>query len=129
MADPRVPNIEDRITAAFERVVTTAERVGLPIATFAVGAWAIFLSDRTQIAVLPWLGVTLILASLAAYVWLTARSTIKVQSPPPPIPSELKELMEWMVNEITIQAKWARARLEEQGALLTKDAGEAQSTD
>src|SRR3977135_2194204 len=96
-------SLEDRLTKTFEKVATTAERVGIPISTFAVGAITIGISSRVQISILPWLGTGLILASLATYVWLTSRSTIRVESPPPPIPLELKEQIDWMRDELTAQ--------------------------
>lgn len=111
---PKPDAIERRATEAFERVAKTAERVGIPIATFAVGAvtlWLSTLSKMANITVLPWLGSALILASLATYVWLTERSTIRVQSPTAPIPTELKEVMDWMRGEIEKQGDWARNQL------------------
>jgi hypothetical protein len=105
-------SIEDRLTKAFEGVATTAERVGIPVATFALGAITIGISSRVQISILPWLGTGLILASLVTYVWLTSRSTIRVLSPPPPIPVDLKEQLEWMREELSRQNRWLRRELE-----------------
>ena len=102
--------IEDRATRTFERVVTITERVGIPVATFAMGALTLGISTQfAEIPQLPWLGTILMLASLVTYVWLTARSTIKVQPPPAPIPIELKELIDWMKEEISKQNEWKRS--------------------
>jgi hypothetical protein len=98
------------VYSGYAQGVTPLERIGIPVATLGVGVWAIYLSDRTQITIISWLGATLILASLVAYVWLTTRSTIKV--PPPRIPMELKVLIDWMVNDITMQLRETKDRLE-----------------
>lgn len=98
----------DRAARAFERVASTTERVGIPVATFAVGAVTIFLSTIVPINILPWLGAALILASLGTYLWLTARSTIKMESPPRPIQGELKDVIDWMMGEITESRNSAR---------------------
>ena len=92
----------------FGQVTDIVERVGIPVATFAAGAITLWLSSKTSLAQLPWLGTGLILASLATYVWLTARSTVKVQSPPAPIPVELQEQLDWMRNQIDIHNQWLR---------------------
>jgi hypothetical protein len=94
---------EERLTQSFERVATTTERVGIPAATFAIGSTALIVSALPygkEVWVLPWLGATLILAALVTYIWLTARSTIRVQLPPPPIPVELQEQLQWMRDQI-----------------------------
>jgi len=92
----------------FEHVANIAERVGIPVATFAAGAITLWLSSKSSIPQLPWLGTVLILASLATYVWLTARSTIRIQSPPAPISSDLKEQLDWMREQIDTHNQWLR---------------------
>jgi|SRR5882724_4646684 hypothetical protein len=92
----------------FEHVANVAERVGIPIATFAAGAITLWLSSKATIPQLPWLGTVLILASLATYIWLTARSTIRVQSPPAPIPVELQQQLDWMREQIDGHNQWLR---------------------
>jgi hypothetical protein len=94
----------------FDRIVTTAERVGVPIATFALGAAVLLTSPMLAIPVLPWLGAVLVLAALATYVWLTARSTVRVETPTPPLPDEVRELLVWMQEEMRRQNEWARSR-------------------
>jgi len=101
-------NALDEGMKAFERVASTAERVGIPTATFAIGATTVGLSAKVPIEILPWLGTGLILASLGTYIWLTARSTIKVQLPPPPIPTELQAQLDWMRTQIDTQNTWIR---------------------
>ena len=103
--------IEERLTKAFERVASTAERVGIPAATFAAGAIALFLSTRSQIQVLPWVGAALILGALGVYAWLTARSTVKVEPPPRPIAQEVTIELEWLRSEIAKNNKWLREQL------------------
>ncbi len=102
--------IDERATEAFERVASTAERVGIPVATFACGAVTLFLSSQVGQTVpqLSWLGVLLIIASLGTYIWLTARSTSRVPVQATPVPEELKEVIEWMKNEISKQNEWNR---------------------
>lgn len=121
-----VSNTEPHVNA-LDRIVTTVERVGIPVATFAMGAWALFISTTVQLAVLPWLGAALILASLLTYVWLTARSTIKVTSPPPPVARELAETLAWMRDELGRQHEWARQR-ESARRQLGPGMGQASST-
>src|SRR3954451_10338453 len=104
---------EDRLARSFERVASTTERVGIPAATFAIGAIALIVSAyETNIWILPWLGTALILAALGTYIWLTSRSTIRVQLPPPPIPVELQEQLRWMREQLEGQNIWTRAVLE-----------------
>jgi len=107
-------NIEDRIAGSFERVATTAERVGIPVATFAIGAVAIGIASQAHLEILTWLGTALILASLGTYVWLTSRSTIRVQLPPPPIPTELEEQLRWLREQVEQHNSWMRGVLERQ---------------
>jgi hypothetical protein len=57
--------------------------------------------------------MVLIVAALATYIWLTERSTVRVPSPPPPLPPELVDLLLWMRLEITQQNEWSRARIKE----------------
>ena len=103
----------DSQTSTFDRVVSTVERVGIPVATLALGAMALWMSPVVQIPVLPWIGATLILAALATYVWLTSRSTLRVQSPPAPLSAELVEMLEWMRGEISKQNEWARRQAQD----------------
>jgi hypothetical protein len=102
--------IDQQFTTVFDHVVSTAERVGIPIATFGMGAWALFFSTTTTMPALAWVGGALIVAALATYVWLTERTTIRVQSPPSPLQPELVQLLEWMQYEVSRQAHWARER-------------------
>jgi hypothetical protein len=64
------------------------------------------------VPILPWLGTALILAALGTYVWLTARSTSRVQLPPRPIPTELQEVLVWMREQMEEQINWERKNLE-----------------
>jgi len=80
----------------FQREISAAERVGIPAATFALGALVLYLTTYMQLWILPWVGALLIFASLGTYIWLTARSTQKVRSLPPPIPKELHEQLAWL---------------------------------
>lgn len=97
----------------FERVSTTKEPVGIPACTFASGAVALIVSPHyTTVWILPWLGAALISAALGTYVWLTSRSTIRVQLPPPPIPVELQGQILWMRDQVEQQTVWTRATLE-----------------
>ena len=106
-------SVEDRFARSFERVASSTERVGIPAATFAVGAIALIVSAYVTIVwILPWLGTALILAALGTYVWLTSRSTIRVQLPPPPIPVELQEQLRWMRGQVDEQNRWMRTALE-----------------
>ena len=103
----------DRIERSFERVATTKERVGIPAATFAIGAVSLIVSPHyTAVWILPWLGAALIFAALATYVWLTSRSTIRVQLPPPPMSVELQGQLLWMRDQVQEQTVWTRATLE-----------------
>ena len=73
-------NAGDKIAAQFEKVAGVAERVGIPIATFAVGAIVLFLSAATtygkEITVLPILGAILIVTALGTYVfWVFSLSS------------------------------------------------------
>jgi len=113
MEQTHAHRLTETATTLFDRVVTTAERVGIPIATFGVGTWAIFFSVSGQVPVLAWLGAVLILASLGTYVWLTARSTIAVPSPPPPLPPEFTELLRWMRHELEREREWARSVIDD----------------
>ncbi len=104
--------MEERLLQTFERVASTTERVGIPAATFAIGAIALIVSAYvTTLWVLPWLGTGLILAALGTYVWLTSRSTVRVQLPPPPIPVELQEQLSWMREQVQQQNEWTRTHL------------------
>lgn len=103
---------EDRFNAALYKVASTTERFGIPATTFAAGAVTLIISTRSNIVSLPWLGTTLILASLATYIWLTSRSTVRVQLPPPPIPVELKEQLDWMRRQLTSQDVWMKTQLD-----------------
>ncbi len=109
--ETRLKETLDKLAEITKKVASTAERVGIPIATFAVGAVTLWLSTIIKLPVVPWLGAALILASLGTYIWLTGRFTIKVQSPPPPIPVELREIMDWMRKEIEKQNEWARSQM------------------
>ena len=125
----------DKITAQFEKVAGVTERVGIPIATFAVGTIVLFLSATygKEITLLPILGAILIVAALCTFVFFTWRSTVRVYGDPPPIPEELarelhwnrnelskrnaiplelKEQIEWMREEISKQQEWLRTRNE-----------------
>ena len=103
-------NSASPLTRAWEQIVSTAERVGVPIATFGVGAWAIFIaSARPELGLVVWLGSGLILASLGVYVWLTARGTMKAPPPPPiEMSDEMMKMLTWMREEISKQQAWAR---------------------
>jgi hypothetical protein len=117
---PAKGSFEDRLAQTFERVASTTERVGIPAATFAIGAIAVMVSsNQPKIWILPWLGTALILSALGTYIWLTSRSTIRVQLPPPPIPVELQEQLLWMREQVEQQNKWTRAALAEQLASRT----------
>jgi len=106
-------SVEDRLARSFERVASTTERVGIPAATFAIGAIALVVSAyETRVWILPWLGTALILAALGTYVWLTSRSTVRVQLPPPPMPLELQDQLRWMREQVQQQAEWTRTILE-----------------
>jgi len=128
-------NAGDKIAAQFEKVASVTERVGIPIATFTVGAIVIFLSATygKNINVLPILGAILIVAALGTYIFFTWRSTVRVYGDPPPIPEELakellwirnelsmrnaipqelREQIEWMRDEISKQQQWFRTRNE-----------------
>jgi hypothetical protein len=103
----------DVLVRPFERVSTTRERVGVPACTFAIGAVALIVSPHyAAVWLLPWIGAALIFAALGTYVWLTSRSTIRVQLPPPPIPVELQGQILWMRNQVQQQTEWTRATLE-----------------
>jgi hypothetical protein len=93
----------------FDHFVTTVERVGIPLATAAMGAYVLYVSPGSPITVLPYVGTALILAALATYVWLTARTTVKVPSPPAPLAPEVVALLAWMQKEISMQNQWARS--------------------
>ena len=106
-------SVEDRLTRSFERVASTTERVGIPAATFAIGAIALIVSAYvTRVWILPWLGTALILAALGTYIWLTSRSTVCVQLPPPPIPVELQDQLRWMRDQVQRQLESTRTILE-----------------
>lgn len=109
--------IDEKAAESFERVATTTERVGIPVATFTIGACVLgisaFYAKEQQInPILIWTGVGLILSSLFTYIWLTERSTTKVITPPPSTPQEMKDIIEWMQNEITSHNQWLRNNME-----------------
>lgn len=105
--------LDKRIADTFERVATTTERVGIPVGTFAAGMLVLLFSSQVDIPLLPWIGASLILAALGTYIWLTERSTTKAQLPPPPIPSEIDKLLNWMKEEQTIQNEWMRKMIQQ----------------
>jgi len=102
MDNPSAPTL-------FDHFVSTAERVGIPVVTAASGAYTLYITPTSNIAILPWLGAALILAALATYVWLTARTTVRIKSPPEPVSQELTETLAWMREEISAQNRWARS--------------------
>lgn len=102
----------DKVTQAIDRVATTAERVGIPATTFALGAVAIIVRGFYPAPdILTWLGTGLVLSALLTYVWMHARSTVQVHSPPPPIPPELNDQLKWMRDQLEKSATWNREPL------------------
>ena len=111
---------EDRLSKTFDRVASTTERVGIPIATFAIGAITLGMSYSRNLSLLAWLGTGLIVLAFASYVWFTTRSSIRL---PAPLPLELKEQINWMRQEISVQNKWLRREVDDLKAM--KSANEA----
>ena len=107
---------EDRPIAAVERLAGAADRYGIPGVTFAVGAVALLLpaifekvSAQGKVAeILPWLGTGLMIAALLTYIWQTWRSTTRVHTTPPAIPSEFSELMNRMLEKIDQKDAWQK---------------------
>src|SRR6266478_6386563 len=95
--------IEERLSKTFEHVAGVTERVGIPAATFSLGAIAVIGGGYYKFEILTWLGTALVLVALLTYIWLTSRSTVKVQLPPPPIPVELQEQLVWMRQQVETQ--------------------------
>lgn len=102
----------DRLADTFGKIAGTAERVGLPVATFTIGAIAVIWSTQVQISILPWLGGFLIVTSLVTYVWLTARSTARVQPVQPGVPSDLKDQLDWMRERLNAHDNWMMAKID-----------------
>jgi len=98
---------EDRAIAAVEKVAGIADRYGVPLVTFAVGTVALLIPASGKVAeILPWLGTGLIIAALLTYIWQTWRSTTRVQSTPPSIPTEFIVLMNQLLEKIDEKDKW-----------------------
>lgn len=126
-------SIDERAVDTFERVASTAERVGIPVATFTIGACilavsAYYANNQESNPFLVWTGVGLILSSLMTYIWLTERSTIKVQTPPVSTSKELNDIMEWMKNEITTQNKWLRENVDNNAVTTTNHTSNCHNT-
>lgn len=105
-------SVEYRLARAFGHVASTAERVGIPVSTFAAGVITLALGTYKAVPIATWLGASLVLAALGTYVWLTSRSTLRVQLPPPPIPTELQLQLQWMREQVEKQNDWARTTIQ-----------------